>query len=100
MKGVNVRFKTPIPGLGHSCPVIWSGRVYLTTAISGDPKATLKPGQYGDVTSVDDNTKHAWKVYGREGEGCERCPGRPACPGIRRITQSARSTFYCSRTQR
>ena len=26
--------------------------------------------------------QHAWKVYGREGEACERCPGRPACPGI------------------
>ena len=44
--------------------------------------------------------QHAWKVYGREGEACERCPGRPACAGIRRITQSARSTFYCPRTQR
>jgi formamidopyrimidine-DNA glycosylase len=44
--------------------------------------------------------QHAWKVYGREGEACERCPGRPACPGIRRIAQSARSTFYCPRTQR
>jgi formamidopyrimidine-DNA glycosylase len=44
--------------------------------------------------------QHAWKVYGREAEACERCPGRPACPGIRRITQTARSTFYCSRTQR
>lgn len=44
--------------------------------------------------------QHAWKVYGHEGEPCERCPGRPACPGIRRITQSARSTFYCPRTQR
>lgn len=44
--------------------------------------------------------QHAWKVYGHEGEPCERCPGRPACPGLRRITQSARSTFYCPRTQR
>lgn len=44
--------------------------------------------------------QHAWKVYGREGDPCERCPGRPACPGVRRITQSARSTFYCPRTQR
>jgi formamidopyrimidine-DNA glycosylase len=44
--------------------------------------------------------QHAWKVYGREAEACEHCPGRPACPGIRRITQSARSTFYCPRTQR
>jgi formamidopyrimidine-DNA glycosylase len=44
--------------------------------------------------------QHAWKVYGREGEACEICPGRPACPGIRRITQSGRSTFYCPRNQR
>jgi formamidopyrimidine-DNA glycosylase len=44
--------------------------------------------------------QHAWKVYGRESEACERCPGRPACAGIRRIAQSGRSTFYCPRTQR
>jgi formamidopyrimidine-DNA glycosylase len=44
--------------------------------------------------------QHAWKVYGREGEPCERCPGTPACVGVRRVTQSGRSTFYCPRTQR
>jgi formamidopyrimidine-DNA glycosylase len=44
--------------------------------------------------------QHAWKVYGHEGEPCERCPGRPACTGIRRVTQSGRSSFYCPRTQR
>jgi formamidopyrimidine-DNA glycosylase len=43
--------------------------------------------------------QHAWKVYGREGEPCERCPGVPACFGIRRIVQSGRSTFFCPRTQ-
>ncbi len=30
--------------------------------------------------------QHAWKVYGREGEACERCPGAP-CLGIRRVVQ-------------
>ena len=44
--------------------------------------------------------QHAWKVYGHEGEACERCPGPPACKGIKRIVQSGRSTFYCPRTQR
>jgi formamidopyrimidine-DNA glycosylase len=44
--------------------------------------------------------QHAWKVYGREGEACERCPARPVCPGVRRVAQSARSTFYCPRSQR
>jgi len=43
--------------------------------------------------------QHAWKVYGRAGLPCERCPGLPICGGIRRITQSGRSTFLCPRTQ-
>jgi formamidopyrimidine-DNA glycosylase len=44
--------------------------------------------------------QHAWKVYGREGEMCGRCPGKPVCQGIRRVVQSGRSTFYCPRVQR
>jgi formamidopyrimidine-DNA glycosylase len=44
--------------------------------------------------------QHAWKVYGREGEPCEHCPSKPGCPGIKRVVQSGRSTFYCPRTQR
>ena len=43
--------------------------------------------------------QNAWKVYGREGQPCERCPGVPACPGIVRVAQGGRSTFLCSRTQ-
>jgi formamidopyrimidine-DNA glycosylase len=44
--------------------------------------------------------QHAWKVYGHEGEPCERCPGAPDCGGVQRIVQSARSSFYCPRLQR
>ncbi len=44
--------------------------------------------------------QHAWKVYGREGAACARCPGTPACAGISRIVQSGRSTFFCAKTQR
>jgi len=42
--------------------------------------------------------QHAWRVYGREGERCQDCPG-PPCPGVARIVQSGRSTFYCPRLQ-
>lgn len=41
-----------------------------------------------------------FKVYDREGQPCEHCPGTPDCPGIHRIVQSGRATFYCPRTQR
>ena len=43
--------------------------------------------------------QHAWRVYGREGERCGRCPGLPRCGGIVRAVQSGRSTFYCPRWQ-
>jgi len=29
----NVAWKTPIPGLGWSSPIVWKGKVYLTTAV-------------------------------------------------------------------
>ena len=44
--------------------------------------------------------QHAWKVYGRTGQPCERCPGPPACPGIQRAVQAGRSSFFCPRTQK
>ena len=31
----HIKWKTPIPGLGHSSPVIWGDPIFLTRAISG-----------------------------------------------------------------
>ncbi len=59
----NVRWKTPIPGLGHSAPAIWGDRVFLTTAISGKKNPKLKVGLYGDISSVRDDTVHQFVVY-------------------------------------
>ncbi|MBB2202419.1 bifunctional DNA-formamidopyrimidine glycosylase/DNA-(apurinic or apyrimidinic site) lyase [Gluconacetobacter tumulisoli] len=43
--------------------------------------------------------QHAWRVYGRAGEGCPDCPGGAACAGVVRIVQAGRSTFFCPRSQ-
>ena len=45
--------------------------------------------------------QHAWAVYGREGNPCPGCDcDVSATGGVRRITQSGRSTFFCPRRQR
>jgi formamidopyrimidine-DNA glycosylase len=41
--------------------------------------------------------QHRWAVYGHEGEPC---PGCTCAEGVRRITQSGRSTFFCAKRQR
>ncbi|MBY4640406.1 bifunctional DNA-formamidopyrimidine glycosylase/DNA-(apurinic or apyrimidinic site) lyase [Gluconacetobacter entanii] len=43
--------------------------------------------------------QHAWRVYGRAGQGCPDCPGPPACGGVERIVQGGRSSFFCPRRQ-
>ena len=51
----NILWKTPITGLGHSCPVIWGDRVFLTTAVGGN--TAVRTGNYGDPSSVSDDGK-------------------------------------------
>jgi len=59
----NIRWKTPIPGLGHSSPIVWGNRLFVSTAISGVEKPELKVGLYGDIESVRDSSSHRWVVY-------------------------------------
>jgi outer membrane protein assembly factor BamB len=59
----NILWKTPIPGLGHSSPIIWGNRLFVSTAISGVRNPELKVGLYGDIGSVKDDTPHRWVVY-------------------------------------
>ncbi len=58
----NVRWKTAIPGLAHSSPVIWGDMLFVTTA-EKDGEAELKVGLYGSIQPVDDDDVHRMKVY-------------------------------------
>ena len=31
----NIKWKTPVPGRGHSSPIVWGNRVFVTTSIEG-----------------------------------------------------------------
>src|SRR5450759_893530 len=62
-KMINVRWKTEIPGLGLSSPVIWDNKVFITSAISLADRDGFKPGIYGDITPVKDSSVHEWKVF-------------------------------------
>ncbi|HWQ33269.1 MAG TPA: PQQ-binding-like beta-propeller repeat protein [Blastocatellia bacterium] len=62
-KNVNIAWKVEIPGLAHSSPVVWEDKVFVTTAVSSDPKSVFRSGLYGDVDSAEDVSKHSWRVY-------------------------------------
>jgi outer membrane protein assembly factor BamB len=61
--GKNIKWKTAIPGVATSSPIVWAGRVFATTAVSMSGDKTFRTGLYGDVKPVDDLSVHEWKIY-------------------------------------
>ncbi len=61
--GENILWRTAIPGLAHSSPVVWGHRIFVTSASSSDPKATFRPGLYGDGDASEDRSQHRWMIY-------------------------------------
>lgn len=91
-KGSPRLWKTPIPGLGHSCPVVWGDRVFVTTAVSSDPASEFKPGLYGAGTSAKDVSKHSWRVYCLDKNTGKVLWERTACEGVPKLKRHIKSS--------
>jgi outer membrane protein assembly factor BamB len=60
--GKNVRWKTPLPGVANSSPIIWGNRVYVANAISSSGDTRFQAGQAG-IQSYGDVSEHSWRLY-------------------------------------
>jgi outer membrane protein assembly factor BamB len=65
----NIKWKTPIAGRGHSSPVVWGNKIFLTTAIEGDvipgAKAVthiIEGQEFLHPDSIGADHKHTFKV--------------------------------------
>lgn len=91
-KMLNVRWKTEIPGLGLSSPVIWGDKLFLTTAVSKFDTQGIKPGIYGDGMPVPDSSVHDWKVYCINKNTGSILWERTAYTGVPKIKRHPKST--------
>ncbi len=91
--GANIRWKTPIPGLATSSPIVWGDRVIVVTAAS-DQDTSFRTGLYGDVKPVENLPTHRYRVY-----SLDRATGKVAwqrdvftgTPVTRRHTKSSQA---------
>ncbi len=67
-KKKNILWSTEVPGLAVSSPIVAGSQVYVTTAISGDAKQSLRTGLYGDTDPVNDSSPHEWRVVALDKE--------------------------------
>ena len=95
--GENIAWKTPIPGLGHSSPVVWGDRIFLTTAVSENPDSIFIPGLDGRIDRRTDLAKHSWRVLGVDKSSGEILWEQEASSGKPKI-QRHRKNSYASPT--
>jgi outer membrane protein assembly factor BamB len=89
--GEGILWRTPVPGLGHSSPVIWGDRLFVTTAASEGDEAGIRTGLYGDIAPVRDASVHRFDVYcldRRTGEVLWRRTANETVPQVKRHLKS------------
>lgn len=59
----NVAWKTDIPGVGWSSPIVWGDHIFLTSVISADSKEAPKKGLYFGGERPAPKDEHRWMVY-------------------------------------
>ena len=87
-----VLWSVPVAGLGHSSPVIWGNRLCVTTAISGRTDAGLKPGLYGNIESVNDDTSHEWKLLCYDKKSGKTLLDKSILTGVPKVKRHTKST--------
>ena len=91
-KGENVLWKTKVPGLGHSSPVIWGDRIFVTSAISGKADPELRVGLYGAIEPVEDDTAHKFVVYCLDRKTGKILWDRTAWEGVPKIKRHTKAS--------
>jgi outer membrane protein assembly factor BamB len=90
-KAQNIFWKTPIPGLSHSSPIVWENRVFVITAISSDVKTDFVAKDRG-IGLAEDSVKHTWKIYCLDKKSGQIVWSHTAYEGIPRARRHVKAT--------
>ena len=89
----NVSWRTPLPGLGWSSPVVADGLVVLTTVASEGDVEVPEGGWYGGGERDTPSDVHHWLVYGLDLETGEPRWRTEPHSGVPRTSHHLKNTF-------
>lgn len=61
-KGERVRWRAPVPGLGHSSPIVRGDKVFVTTAVGERPHTGIEEGDRGWIGAAAEDYSHRFEV--------------------------------------
>lgn len=86
-----VAWVADIPGLGHSSPIIWGNRVYVTTAVSDAPNPPLDV-RHGGISMAPDTGRQTWKVLALDRKSGGVLWERTAFEGVPRVQRHLKAS--------
>jgi outer membrane protein assembly factor BamB len=90
--GKHVKWKTPVPGLGFSCPTVWGDRLFVTTAVKEGEEQKVRVGLYGDIQPVDDEGPMRFNVLCLDKRSGKVLWERTAHTGVPKIKRHPKSS--------
>ncbi len=91
-KGENLQWKTAIPGLAHSSPIVWGDRLFLTSSVSSNPDPYLRIGLYGASPDHPEDIEHDFRVYCLDRKSGKILWEKSAHKGIPKIKRHIKSS--------
>lgn len=88
-----ILWKSPVPGLGHSCPTVVGNRIYIATAVAADAEeAALQVGRGGNTAAADDNSEQSWLVLCFDKTTGKELWRQTAYTGVPKATRHTKAT--------
>ncbi len=94
----SVLWRAPVPGLGHSSPIIWDRRIFVPTAVQSTGEPPLLLGRDGAPNAAED-VEQSWLVLGYDrasGAGLWRTTARKGIPRAARHLKATHSNTTLS----
>jgi outer membrane protein assembly factor BamB len=91
----NLAWRTAIPGLGHSSPIVWGNRVYVTTAISAAAAAqtlSLGDSDRAGIDPADDLVPHRWQLLALDRDSGKVVWTRTVHQGVPRVKRHVKAS--------
>ena len=90
----SIAWRTPLPGLAHSSPIVWGERIYLTTAVAaeGKPGVVLGDVSKSGIDSATDNGRQTWRLIALDKASGRVVWNTVAHEGIPRMKRHVKAT--------
>ncbi len=89
----NIAWRTPIAGSGHSSPVVFGNRIYLTTAVATDPAKQGKPVSRAGIDPAADQVSHSFHVLALEAQSGKVLWDRVVHEGVPKIKRHLKASY-------